>query len=172
MHYGSLTLVALGAAGIAYYTARTVQARASFKPRWEKAERNDAEAFQGTPEALAGAWSGHWASEGLGDGGELKAIVQFDSKTGSWFAQFLADHYAIFQAEEGIEIQPSKHADGTWRFEGVAELEEGRHEYSAIFDGQTIRMTWSSALDHGTVTLKRQNAHSTLSAEAAPKAGL
>lgn len=172
LKYGGLGLIALCSAGLAYYAIRTVQARASFTPRWDKAERDEAETLLGTHESLGGAWSGHWASEGLGDGGELKAIIQFNPKTGRWFAQFLADHYAIFQAEEGIEIHPSKHADNTWQFDGVAELSEGRHEYAAVCDGETIRMTWSSALDHGTVTLKRQNGRATLSAEAAPESGL
>ena len=143
-----LLIMVLGA----YYGYRTVRAREAFAPHWKRAEPASA---PNAEEPLAGAWEGRWNSSGVGDSGELKAVLWRNALTNEWHAQFLADHYAIFQANEGIVIHPVRQSDGRWTFSGEAELREGRHEYAATCDGHRLEFTWSSALDHGTVTLEK-----------------
>jgi hypothetical protein len=139
---------------IVFYSYRTLRSRTDFSKAISK---TDAVPPPMTPDrVLAGKWCGRWKSLGVGDGGELKAIIWLDPATKRWHAQFLADHYAIFQTNQGMQFDAHPGEHDTWTFDGSVTLDEGVHHYWAVCDGRELTIKWDSALDHGNVTLCRQ----------------
>jgi len=141
---GLLSVVLLIAA---YYSYRTAVSRRSFSRDWARPSAP-------ATDLMEGRWAGEWKSLGFGDSGEVQCVVT-RRNDGEYRGQFLAGHYAIFQSEEGATLIPKKES-GKWRLEGSVDLgPEGVHAYTGHVDNAVFFLEWTSALDYGTLTLRR-----------------
>lgn len=122
-----------------------------FEKHWKQAGQHD------YPETkLAGRWMGTWTSEGDGDSGELRCLID-DLDGGAYRASFRSTYGHIFRFDHTVTLY-AVNLRGMWTFEGSEDLglfAGGVYTYKGKANSNKLFSTYDSRHDQGTFELHR-----------------